>query len=152
MKIGCCIDISHYDELVKCGYETITLAVKDVAAWSEEEMEAAAAKLAAGPLQTISLNSFCTADLKLAGPDYDPDKVRAYMDLVSARAQRLGYRYIGIGAPASRNVAPGEDPAEHMAQFKEAITILCDAAAPYGIDVLLESVCGIECNFLTTTR
>ena len=45
MKIGCCIDISRYDELVACGYESIALAAKDVADWDEETLAAAEKKL-----------------------------------------------------------------------------------------------------------
>ena len=48
MKIGCCIDLSHYDTLASLGYETIALAAKDVAAWDEQAFEAAKGKLQAG--------------------------------------------------------------------------------------------------------
>ena len=40
MKIGCCIDLSHYDTLAALGYETIALA-----AWDEQAFEAAKGKL-----------------------------------------------------------------------------------------------------------
>ena len=102
MKIGCCIDLSHYDTLAALGYETIALAAKDVAAWDEQAFEAAKGKLQAGPLQTVSLNSFCTPALRLNGAGYDPKKLEAYMQALSARANGLGYRYIGIGRATCR--------------------------------------------------
>lgn len=152
MKIGCCIDLSHYDTLAALGYETIALPAKDVAAWDEQAFEAAKGKLQAGPLQTVSLNSFCTPALRLNGAGYDPKKLEAYMQALSARANGLGYRYIGIGAPQSRNVSAGQDRRRALDEMREAFEILCDAAAPHGIEVLMESVCSVECNLVTTTR
>lgn len=152
MKIGGCIDLSHYDTLAALGYETIALAAKDVAAWDEQAFEAAKGKLQAGPLKTVSLNSFCTPALRLNGAGYDPKKLEAYMQALSARANVLGYRYIGIGAPQSRNVSAGQDRRRALDEMREAFEILCDAAAPHGVEVLMESVCSVECNLVTTTR
>lgn len=152
MIIGCCIDISRYDELVQNGYESIALAAKDVAAWDDQTLQAVKEKLVSGSLKTISLNSFCTADLKLNGHDYVPEKLRDYMERVASRAKMLGFRYIGIGAPASRNLQPHDDVQACRSQFREAMEILCSVAEKYGIEVLLESVCKIECNFITTTK
>lgn len=152
MKIGCCIDISRYDELVACGYESIALAAKDVAGWDEETLAAAEKKLKAGPLKTISLNNFCTPELPLNGRDFDIWKVFDYTMRVCRNGSRLGFRYIGIGAPKSRSLAEGDDPAVCREQFKQALKIMCQVAGNYGMEVLMESVCSLECNFITTTR
>lgn len=151
MKIGCCIDLSYYDQLVACGYDSIALAAKDVAAWSEEAFVGAQTILAQGKLQTISLNSFCTPQLRLNGSGFDPERLAAYAQLVCRRGSVLGFRYVGIGAPASRNVAPGENPRRCMDQFCQAMAIICQEAGEYGMEILLESVCSLEGNFLTTT-
>lgn len=143
---------ANNDTLAALGYETIALAAKDVAAWDEQAFEAAKRKLQAGPLQTVSLNSFCTPALRLNGAGYDPKKLEAYMQALSSRANGLGYRYIGIGAPQSRNVSAGQDRRRALDEMREAFEILCDAAAPHGVEVLMESVCSVECNLVTTTR
>lgn len=152
MKIGCCIDISRYDALVACGYESIALAAKDIAVWDEETFRTAKKKLAEGKLKTISLNSFCTPELRLNGRGFDPEKVAAYTALVCRRGSELGFRYLGIGAPSSRNLKPGDDLVRCRAQFMQALNIMCTEAAKYGVEILLESVCSLECNFLTSTR
>ncbi|MBR0090615.1 MAG: sugar phosphate isomerase/epimerase [Lachnospiraceae bacterium] len=149
---GCCIDLSWYDKLVEYGYESIALAAKDVAAWDEETFSKNKEKLSKGPLKTISLNSFCTQDLRLDGSGYDPEKLRAYMERLCPRAAALGFSVIGIGAPASRNLGAEDDRETCLAQFKESLRIMCDVAAAHGIGILLESVCSLECNFITTTR
>ena len=68
------------------------------------------------------------------------------------RGNRLGFRYLGIGAPASRNLLPGEGPAQAMEEFRQVIGDICALAAQYGMEILMESVCSVECNFITTTR
>lgn len=152
MKIGCCIDISWYDTLVACGYESITLAAKDVAVWDEDTFQSAKKKLTEGKLKTISLNSFCTPELRLNGKDFDPEKLTKYTELVCKRGSELGYRYVGIGAPGSRNLGLEDNLDRCRAQFMQALGIMCREAAKFGMEILLESVCSVECNFITTTR
>ena len=152
MKIGCCISMDHYDQLVQAGYRSIALAAKDVAAWDDKTLRAVRCKLENGPLEHHGLNSFCTPALRLHGDGYSPEALASYMRRVCQRAERLGMKYIGVGAPGSRNLRRGEDRETATDQFREATRLMCKIAADYGADVLLESVCSLECNFLTTTR
>ena len=86
-----------------------------------------------GPLEHISLNSFCPASLRLHGAGYSHDAVLQFTRTVLERGNRLGFRYLGIGAPASRNLLPGEDPAQAMEEFRQVIGDICALAAQYGI-------------------
>lgn len=152
MILGCCIGMEWYDTLAENGYQSIALAAKDVAAWDEAAFESNQKKLASGPLQTISLNSFCPQDLRLDGKGHDPEKLRAYMERLAPRAASLGFRYLGIGAPASRNIDADDDRAACLAQFKDSLRLMCEVAAKHDLEILLESVCSLECNFITTTN
>jgi len=152
MIIGCCTELRYYDQLAAAGYESINLPAKVLADWDEAELEYAYQKLKNGPLKTISLNMFCPPELKLAGPGYDGEKLRRHMEKIAAKGSRLGFRYVGIGGPASRCLLPGEDPATHMAQFCDCLRILCEVAEAYGMEILVEPVCRVEGNFLTTIR
>lgn len=105
-----------------------------------------------GPLEHISLNSFCPASLRLHGAGYSHDAVLQFTRTVLERGNRLGFRYLGIGAPASRNLLPGEDPVRAMEEFRQVIGDICALAAQYGMEILMESVRSVECNFITTTR
>lgn len=151
MKIGCCIDISQYDTLVANGYDSIALAAKDVADWDEATLCAVEKKLKEGPLATISLNSFCTDALQLKGKSFDLQTVCDYTERVCSRGKRLGFRCIGIGAPKSRNLQPGDDAELCREQFLLALVGMCRVAEKYDMDILMESVCSLECNFVTTT-
>ena len=152
MLKGCCIDISWYDTLVEEGYDAITLSCKDIVSWDEETFEKNRSILAQGKLKTISLNSFYVPGQRLNGKGYDPDALRDYMNRLCPRAKALGYRYIGIGAPVARNIDADDDYDTCMAQFEDALSVLCDTAAEYDLEILLESVCSVECNFVRTMR
>lgn len=151
MKIGCCIDISWYDQLVNLGYDSISLAAKDIVSWDETTFLKAKERIKRGPLKTISLNSFCTADLRLNGRGFDLNRIEEYTDLVCRRGKELGFRYIGIGAPQSRNVRESENREVSKEQFLKALRCMCQTAEQYEMEILLEAVCSVECNFITTT-
>ncbi len=152
MKLGCCIGIEYYDLLAEIGFDSITLAGVDVAAWSNEEFARELNKLQSGALQVVSLNSFCPTSLRLTGSDVRPESIQAYTIRLCERAAKMGVQYIGIGAPKSRNVGPGNTYSTAWRQLQDAFHIICNEAARFDIDILLESVCSYECNLITTTQ
>lgn len=152
MKLCCCTKIENYDLLVESGYDAITLSGVDITKWSEEEFRFAVDKLRQGPLEHNSINSFCEGTLRLHGTDMDMNRIVAHTRKLCERAAVLGFRYIGIGAPASRNLHEGEDPDKATSEFILALRSICQIAQGYGIEIMLESVCSLECNFLITTR
>jgi sugar phosphate isomerase/epimerase len=117
----------------------------------EETLKRAIMTLQSGPVKCRALNSFCAPSLILCGPGYVPDAVADYCSALAERAYQLGIAYIGVGAPKSRSIPDGFSSAVASAQLKQSLEILCDACAPYKITVLLEAVCSLECNFITTT-
>ncbi len=151
MLFGCCTSISNYDLLVKHGYDRIILPATELMGMDEAAVAAMRRTLANGPVQCRALNSFCTPELLLCGDGFDPTAVEAYCSILARRAHQIGVKFIGVGAPKSRSVADDFPREIAMVQFKLSLAILCAASAPYGIIVLLEAVCSLECNFITTT-
>ena len=151
MIYSCCASLGMLDAVERAGYERIILPGTEVAAWSDGELTAVVERLRRSPLTCRALNSFCTPELILCGPNYDPEKVKAYIDRLAPRAAALGAEYIGVGSPKSRSIPDGFDKELAMEQWCETLTILCDACAPHGITVLLEAVCALEGNWMTTT-
>lgn len=152
MIYGCCTSIGRYVDLVLAGYDSITLPGIFFGRADERTFAKAAETIRNGPLQFRGLNAFSPPDVKMTGPNYDRAALRAYAETVIGRAGRLGARYIGIGCPHSRNVPDGFSRDEANRQFREVLADLCEIARPYGIDILLEGVCAVEGNFITTAR
>jgi sugar phosphate isomerase/epimerase len=151
IKTGCCSGIQYYDLIAQSGYDTIVLGASELTAFSKYAFREVKKKTGDGPLETIGLNMFCEPGLKLTGPSFDLKQISEYTGILLDRAAEINIRYIGIGAPKSRNLQPGDSPEIALAQFRSALSKICALARPYGIDILLESVCSIECNFITTT-
>lgn len=151
MEFGCCTTINNYELLLKNGYGRIILPATDVAAMDLPSFERLQQTLETGAVKCEALNSFCTPNLRLCGPDYDEQFVLSYIQVLADRAARIGIRYIGIGAPKSRSI-PADFPRETaVSQFVRSLDIVCKECAPYNMSILLEPVCSLECNFITTT-
>lgn len=151
MEFGCCIGIAHYDQVLSAGYRSIALPGVELASMDDGAFQAALEKTRGGPLALHSVNSFCPPALRLTGADFDPSALEDYAHRLFARAARLGVRYVGVGAPASRSTRPGESREQAMDQLKLSLSLLCRVGREYGITVLLESVCSLECNLVTCT-
>jgi len=151
MEYGCCTAIDNYGLLVQTGYDRIILSAAELAAMSAADFGRLRDTLSAGPVKCRALNSFCTPELKLCGDGYDDGAVAAYTVSLAERAASIGVRYIGIGAPKSRNIPPGFARADAALQLKRSLQEICRVCAGYDVGVLLEPVCDLECNFITTT-
>lgn len=151
MLFGCCTSIDNIALLERHGYDRIILSAVDVMSMSPEALDRARILLTEGPVKCRALNSFCPPTLKLCGEGYDPEAVRQYGSALVEKARTLGVTQVGIGAPKSRSIPEDFDKALALAQFKNSLTLLCDLFATADITVLLEAVCSLECNFITTT-
>lgn len=152
MEYGCCTTIDNYDLLVQTGYDRIILPAAELAAMETPAYERLRGKLSKGPVKCLALNSFCTPKLILCGNSYSNEAVEAYTRVLADRAAGIGVRYIGVGAPKSRSIPPDFPQSTAMSQLKHSLTGICRVCADYDIEVLLEAVCDLECNFITTTE
>lgn len=151
MVYGCCTTIDKYDLLISSGYDRIILPAADITAMNTETFEQLTRTLG-GPVKCHALNNFCTPQLRLCGDRYSEEAVADYSRLLAERASRLGVRYIGVGAPKSRSIPPDFPRGMAVDQFEKSMRALSSACARYDIVVLLEAVCELECNFITTTE
>jgi sugar phosphate isomerase/epimerase len=152
MKFGCCTSIENYDLVEACGFDRIILPGLAIFAMDEPAFADTSRKIAGGALECRGLNSFCSPQLVLCGTAYDEKAVLTYIQALAARAAKLGVTQIGIGSPMSRTISPEFSREKAMLQFMRSLTLMCNVCGPYGIDILLEAVCDLECNIVTTTN
>lgn len=151
MLYGCCTNIEHYKLVANCGYNRIILPAIYVYSATTQAFSDTQKALQQGTVKCNALNDFCTPQLKLSGPGFNLKEVTTYTLALVKRAAAIGVKYIGIGAPKSKNIPPGFDVERAADQFESSIAAMCEICHPFGIDVLLEAVCDLECNFITTT-
>jgi sugar phosphate isomerase/epimerase len=148
MRIGCCTSIDNYKAVCDVGYDFIELPGGKICSMTEEEFAAAKKTVLEGPIPCNGFNASLLPQIKVAGPEYDPKATREYAELICARAQAIGAKYVGIGSPMSRRLPEGYDSKKAKDQAKEFFTIFAEVAQKYNITLLWEALTRILCNFV----
>jgi hydroxypyruvate isomerase len=151
MIYSCCATMEQYDKIKSAGYDGIILSAVEINLMDEQTLLLTKYKLENGTLKCLALNDFCTSDLKLCGPGFNLESVRAYSRRLVERSSILGIENIGIGAPKSRYIPIGFSRDQAMEELKHSLQVISKEASAYNLDILLEAVCDVECNFITTT-
>ncbi len=152
MILGCCIAFPLYDTVVEAGFEAITFSGIEITSWTEEEFEEVKKKVTSGPLKCLSVNSFCPGNIPFHGKDLDFSAIRNYTEKLCSRASQLGCKYVGIGAAGNKRIADTEDRAKAIGEMDEVWKLLCEVAAKYDMDILMEAITSLDTNYLTTAR
>ncbi len=103
-----------------------------------------------GGLEPRSANLFLPGELKVVGPDVQPDKVQAYMNEALQRAKALGIRRIVFGSGKAREVPEGFPKDEAYRQLGQAAHWASEAAekAGDGAVICLEHLRHQETNIM----
>lgn len=152
MKIGCCIDMEYYTLAAEAGYDFINLPGKAVYAMTDNDFQKVKSTILKGNLPCPGVNSYCPAEIILAGPNYSAKKIQEYGEFTINRLAQLGVKQLGIGCPNSRKLPPNFDIELAKDQMCHTLEITTQIANKYGMEVLLESLCTLETNFLNTTK
>ena len=111
----------------------------------------AAAFKATGPVLPVrSCNGFYPGELKLVGPQADPDRAAAWAATAARRAAPLGIPYLVLGSGGSRRVPDGFSRGQAEEQFTALCRRLGEAAQANGIVIAIESLNRGETNFMNT--
>lgn len=152
MRYGCCAPLDQYELVKAAGFDSMVLAATEVIEMEEDELRRVREMMAQDHISCTALNGFCEADLILCGEGFEEEAVAVYAKRLMPRAAALGITMIGIGAPKSRVVANMKELPQDMKQFETSIRILCEEAAKWNMEILMESVCTLQCNFITTNQ
>lgn len=150
MKIGHCIKIPAYEIAASLGYDFAEVSGIELTALSEEELNRTAAQAEKTGMPYHAVNLYCDKSLAFVGDRFDAAQAKAYAAQLFSRASRLGIRYVGIGAPGSRNLPDGYDRSKADLEMLEFLKITASEAEQYGISILLEAVNHNFCNYINT--
>ena len=147
MKIGCCVPFAQYTLVKRSGYDFIELPGNALMALSLADQDALVQTVKNGSLPCCGFNAALPASVKICGPDFDKDKLRAYAQGLCALGHRLSIRNIGIGSPSSRAMPPNFDRARAWEQTRVCLEIFSAAAQAYGQTVSWEPLNELETDF-----
>ena len=147
MRFGFCSEITNAPALQKAGYDYIEYSVKNMVQLPEETFREHASMLRTLDFYAETFNCFYS-DQIVVGEEVTPaDTLRAYTERAMDRVARLGGKVVVYGSSKARNIPEGFSKERAYEQFCQAVYMTGEAAAPYGIIVVLEPLNIKETNF-----
>lgn len=154
MKIGICGGTDCLRLAKAAGYDYFEGAASVIAAMTEEAFAAFAAEneaLRDDGFEGVKVcNGLFPGDLSLVGPHADPEKVRAYLEGLLPRLEKLGVETVVFGSGGARKCPEGFDADTALDQLAEVAGLVADLAAAHGIRVGMEHLNTGETNNLNT--
>lgn len=150
MKIGFCAKLDRIDEVAAAGFDYIELPVNAAAAWTEEEFEANLAKLKSAAIPAPAFNLLFPGTLQLLSPETTAEEITQYLRLAFSRVQRLGGRVAVFGSGKSRRRPDDMPYDEAYRRLIEVTRLTGQAAAEYGVTVVIEPLNRSETNMINS--
>ena len=132
------------------GFDYAEIGVRDFARLSDPDFESLVAAHQATGLPTLAGYVFLPADLKIVGPEADPELAMAYVSRALARCERLGVRIIVFGSPAARRAPEGFPREQAFAQLVALGKRMAPVAQKHGVVLAAEPIRRAETNMVNT--
>lgn len=153
MRFGICASLADLEVVTAAGYDYIEPPVTALLQPEQPEadiMPPLLTRLAASRLKPESFNLLLPGDLKVVGPEIDPERQTAYLDTAFRRAKMLGGEIAVFGSGGARRLRDGWPQAEASRQITAFLGRCGDAAQRHGMAVAIEPLNSAECNFINS--
>jgi len=153
-RLGIATSLAQDSLVYDAGFKLITESVKKMLAppLTDEEFKANLQKIRAAKCKILTCNNFFPADLKIAGPDVDEDKVMAYTEIVLSRAKEAGVKFLVLGSSGARRIPDGYNVNQAKADFVDLCRKLGELAQKNQVTIVLENLETTETNFITSLK
>jgi hypothetical protein len=120
------------------GFDYVEARVREFTALSHADFAEFAARNRNVGLPTPVAHWFLPADLKVAGPDVDRERVTTYLPLAFGRCEELGVRLIVFGSGDARRVPDGFSKDDAFGQLVDLGKRIAPDARKHGIVIVVE--------------
>ena len=158
MKIGCCVGmfadetdpagIGWLDAVADAGYDYAEFSVARIMKLSDEELDILRTKLDKLGLPCEACNGFFPGYIKLTGPEADWSKTEEYLSVATARAARLGAKYIVFGSPGARSYPEGFSKKEAFGQLADFLSLCAKYCEQHDLFIAIEPLNRGETNII----
>lgn len=148
--VGYCTGLKNLEPAKAAGFEYVELGATEIANLSDEDFEAAAARIKTLGISTPVANLFLPSTLKVTGPDIDPDAQMAHVKKVFTRLARLGTGIVVFGSGGARRVPEGFAREEAYGQLVDFGRRAAREAANHEITIAIEPLRRQESNIINT--
>jgi sugar phosphate isomerase/epimerase len=132
------------------GFDYVESRVREFTALSDADFAKFAARQNDVGLPTPVAHWFLPADLKVAGPDVDMDRVMTYLRRAFERCEKLGVKLIVFGSGDARSVPDGFSKDEAFEQLVDLGKRIAPDAQKHGIVIVAEPLRRQETNMINT--
>ena len=153
MKFGICSDASLAPLAKEAGFDYLegyACGLLKPLQSMTAEVEDALAAVREAVLPTETLNGFFPGELKITGPDADPEANADCADTIFERAKLIGVKTIVFGSGGARRLPEGWSHSRGTAQIVEFLDRIAPSAQRCGIRLAIEPLRKAECNIVNT--
>jgi len=150
VRVGYCTSVKNVEAAKAAGFDYVEVASTEIAALSDADFDAVAAKTKALGLPTPAANLFLPASLKVVGPDVNVEQQTAHVKKVMARLNRLGVQVLVFGSGGARRVPDGFSRDEAWTQLVDFSRRAAREAKAAGITVAIEPLRKEETNIINS--
>jgi len=153
MRFGFCAPVDQAGAVAEAGYDYFEPSVVGALRPEEAEeavMPALTRTLAELPIRPEAFNVFLPGELRVTGPDVDPDKQTAYLQIALGRAALAGAKVVVFGSGRARMVPDGFPTDKANFQILSFLKRAAPIAEEHGITVVIEPLNRGECNIINS--
>ena len=151
MRFGICSKAQCAGELRSAGADFVEENIQTFLQGTLADPEWQGMEIArASALPILAANSLVPADMKIAGPAADFEKLRGYTAKVVSRAQKVGMKMLVFGSGSARNVPDGFDRERAQGQIVAFCKMAAEICGRVGITLVAEPLNRGECNIINT--
>lgn len=153
-RLGIAGGLNHDSIAHASGFKFIGESVRKMLAppLTDAEFLANLKKIQTAKAKVLVCNLFFPANIKIAGPAVDENKVLDYAEIVLSRAKQAGIKFIVLGSSGSRSIPDGYDLNKAKAAFVQLSKKLGAIAKKNEVVIVLENLETTETNFITSLK
>jgi D-psicose/D-tagatose/L-ribulose 3-epimerase len=150
VRVGYCTGLKNLEAAKAAGFEYVELSTTEIAALSDADFEAAAARIKAIGIATPAANLFLPGTLKVTGPQIDQEAQMAHVRKAFTRLARLGTEVVVFGSGGARRVPDGFSKEEAFKQLVDFGKRAAREARANGITIAVEPLRKQESNIINS--
>lgn len=152
VRVGVCLDADKFEAAQAAGFDYVEINASRVAALTDAEFQGLAARVAQMRIPVEAANVFIPGTIKLTGPDVDPARQAAHLELTLGRLERLGVKVVVLGSGGARRVPDGFSRDDAWTQLVDFCRRLAPIARRHGVTIAIEPLRRQETNIINTAR
>jgi D-psicose/D-tagatose/L-ribulose 3-epimerase len=150
VKVGYCTGLKNLEAAKAAGFEYVEVGATEIAALSDAEFDAAAARIKALGIATPAANLFLPGAMKVTGPQIDTEAQMAHVRRALSRLSRLGVEVLVFGSGGARRVPDGFAREEAFKQLVDFGRRAAREARANNITIAIEPLRKQETNIINT--